>query len=165
MDRYKETFETWNKIASIYQDKFMNMDLYNETYDVKKNNPKASFAIMDCRQIDQLKTTYNGIIGGFCLPYLSDLDIVKLVADCSNLLSENGLIYLSFVEGDPKKSDYQVNNNGDRVYFYFYQLDTIKKLLTDNNFVAIKVFYVEYKKSETGKDIHTILIAKKASTN
>jgi trans-aconitate methyltransferase len=33
MDRYKETFETWNKVASLYQDKFMNLDLYNETYD------------------------------------------------------------------------------------------------------------------------------------
>lgn len=211
MDRYKETFETWNKIASIYQDKFMHMNLYNETYDVvcdaitqpkakileigcgpgnitnyllskrpdfeilgtdiapnmielaKKNNPKASFTIMDCRQIDQLKTTYNGIVGGFCLPYLSDLDAAKLVTDCSNLLSENGLIYLSFVEGNPDKSDYQVSSSGDRVYFHFYQLDSIKKLLTDNNFVAIKVFYVEYKKSETEKDIHTILIAKKTS--
>src|SRR5690606_25663524 len=33
MDRYKETFETWDKMASLYQDKFMNLDLYNETYD------------------------------------------------------------------------------------------------------------------------------------
>ena len=103
----------------------------------KKNNPKASFTIMDCRQIDQLKTTYNGIVGGFCLPYLSDLDAAKLVTDCSNLLSENGLIYLSFVEGNPDKSDYQVSSSGDRVYFHFYQLDSIKKLLTDNNFCLL----------------------------
>ncbi len=33
MDTYKETFETWNKVASLYQDKFMDMDLYNDTYD------------------------------------------------------------------------------------------------------------------------------------
>lgn len=33
MDRYKETFETWNKLASLYQDKFMDLDLYNHTYD------------------------------------------------------------------------------------------------------------------------------------
>ncbi len=33
MDPYKTTFETWNKIASIYQDKFMDLDLYNDTYD------------------------------------------------------------------------------------------------------------------------------------
>ncbi len=33
MNNDNETFDTWNKIASIYQDKFMNLDLYNETYD------------------------------------------------------------------------------------------------------------------------------------
>lgn len=33
MDNYKETFETWNKIAKIYQDKFMDLNLYDETYD------------------------------------------------------------------------------------------------------------------------------------
>ena len=33
MDKYKETFETWNKIADIYQDKFMDLNLYDETYD------------------------------------------------------------------------------------------------------------------------------------
>lgn len=34
MDRYQNTFDTWNKLASMYQDKFMDMDLYNDTYDV-----------------------------------------------------------------------------------------------------------------------------------
>jgi 2-polyprenyl-3-methyl-5-hydroxy-6-metoxy-1,4-benzoquinol methylase len=33
MDSYKITFETWNKIASIYQAKFMDLDLYDDTYD------------------------------------------------------------------------------------------------------------------------------------
>lgn len=34
MDKYKETFETWNNVASMYHDKFMDLDLYNDTYDV-----------------------------------------------------------------------------------------------------------------------------------
>ena len=33
MNRYKTTFETWDKLASQYQDKFMNLDLYDDTYD------------------------------------------------------------------------------------------------------------------------------------
>jgi 2-polyprenyl-3-methyl-5-hydroxy-6-metoxy-1,4-benzoquinol methylase len=33
MDKYQETFETWNKIANLYEDKFMNLNLYDETYD------------------------------------------------------------------------------------------------------------------------------------
>ena len=34
MDKYKETFQTWNKVASLYQEKFMDLDLYNDTYDI-----------------------------------------------------------------------------------------------------------------------------------
>ncbi len=45
MDKYIETFTTWNDMALLYQDKFMNIDLYNESYDficryINKNNAK-----------------------------------------------------------------------------------------------------------------------------
>ena len=212
MDRYKETFETWNKVSSLYQDKFMDLDLYNETYDficnnvikdnpklleigcgpgnitkyllskrpdfdifgidiapnmiklAKKNNPTARFAIMDSRQIDDIKTKFDGIVCGFCLPYLSQTDSLKLITDCYNLLNENGLIYFSFVEGEPSKSDFQIGSNGDRSYFYFHNLNDLKTQLFENNFDEFKIFKLDYKKSETEIDIHTILTARKKTT-
>jgi 2-polyprenyl-3-methyl-5-hydroxy-6-metoxy-1,4-benzoquinol methylase len=208
-NRYKETFETWNKVASLYQDKFMDLDLYNSTYDficsslektnskileigcgpgniskyllskrpdfdilgidiapnmielAKKNNPNASFAIMDSRNIDELKTKFEGIICGFCLPYLSNEDSQKLIANSSNLLKENGLIYISFVEGDPSKSGFQIGSSGDRCYFYFHHLENLKTMLIENKFDNLKIFKLEYQKSDNEIDIHTILIAKK----
>lgn len=44
-DRIKETIETYNDAAKAYQDKFMNMNLYNDTYDtfcdlITKSNAK-----------------------------------------------------------------------------------------------------------------------------
>lgn len=212
MDRYKETFETWNKVASRYRDMFMDLDLYDDTYDficdsvskdnakileigcgpgnitkyllserpdfdifgidiapnmivlAKNNNPTASFAIMDSRQIDEIKTKYDAIVCGFCLPYLSQTDSRKLITDCYNLLNENGLIYISFVEGDPIKSDFQIGSSGDRIYFYFHNLDDLKTQLIENRFGELKTFKVEYKKTETQIDIHTILTAKKKTT-
>ena len=197
MDRYKETFETWNKIATLYQDRFMNLDLYNDTYDficnsiarenakileigcgpgnitkyllserpdfdifgidiapnmielAKKNNPSASFAIMDSRQISNIETKYDGIICGFCLPYLSHSDCEKLISDCYTLLNENGLLYISFVEGDPGKSDFQVGSSGDRLFFYFHLLDDLKTQLLKNKFYDITVFKVKYIRSAT----------------
>lgn len=213
MDRYKETFATWNKVASLYQDKFMDLDLYNDTYDffcnlitndeaklleigcgpgnitkyilarrpdfnvfgidiapnmielAKKNNPTASFAIMDCRQISGLETKYDGIVCGFCLPYLSQIDSKTFISDCNNLLNENGQLYLSFVEGDPNKSDFQVGSSGDRTYFYYYNLDDLTEQLEKNSFEQIKVFKVDYKKAENKIDKHTILTAKKKTTS
>ena len=170
MDSYKETFETWNKLASLYQEQFMNLSLYNETYDficqsittqnaqlldigcgpgnitqyllsvrpdfnifgidiapnmielAKKNNPTARFAIMDCRHINALKTKYDGIICGFCLPYLSHTDSRPFITSCSHLLNKDGLLYISFVEGDPALSGFQVGSGGHRSYFYLYNL-------------------------------------------
>jgi len=212
MDRYKETFETWDKVALLYQDKFMDLDLYNDTYDficntisndkaelleigcgpgnitkyllskrpdfdilgidiasnmielAKRNNPSARFAVMDSRQISKLTTKYDGIVCGFCLPYLSQTDSVKLISDCYLLLKENGLLYLSFVEGDPTKSGFLVAGSGDRMYFQFHNSDDLTKLLTENNFDNLKISRVEFKKSENKKEIHTILTAKKKTT-
>lgn len=185
MDRYKETFDTWNTIASIYQDKFMKLDLYNDTYDficesvdkskakimeigcgpgnitkyllsqrpdfeifgidiapnmvelAKQNNPSAHFSVMDCREINKLDTKFDGIIGGFCLPYVSQTERKELISNAYNLLNDNGLIYLSFVEGDPDKSAFKVGGGG-RVYFNYHKLDDIETQLKDLNFINLK---------------------------
>lgn len=208
MDKYKETFDTWNNIASLYQDTFMDLDLYDDTYDficsfidktkakileigcgpgnitkyllskrpdfdifgidiapnmielAKRNNPTAHFAIMDCRQISKLNTKFDGIIGGFCLPYLSQTESKKLFFNSYELLNDNGLIYLSFVEGEPDKSEFKVGSGG-RVYFNYHKLDDIKKQLNQLKFEELKIFKVKYKISETEFDIHTILTARK----
>ncbi|UJH90895.1 class I SAM-dependent methyltransferase [Antarcticibacterium sp. 1MA-6-2] len=154
MDKYQETFETWNKIADLYQDKFMDMDLYNESYGLfcnsipsnakileigcgpgnitkyllskspdfeimgvdvapkmvelaRINNPSASFKVMDGRRIADLKERYHGIICGFFLPFLSETDTEKFITDAHNLLLKNGLLYLSFAEGNPADSGFK----------------------------------------------------------
>jgi ubiquinone/menaquinone biosynthesis C-methylase UbiE len=208
MDRYNETFETWNKVASLYQDKFMELDLYNESYDLicdsiaeknakilevgcgpgnitryllskrpefdihgidiapnmielaRKNNPKASFEVMDCRNISKINQLHDAIICGFCLPYLSPSDSRAFINDCSCLLKDNGLFDISFVEGNPENSGFQTGSSGDRTYFYFYKLDDLRSVLNENNFELIRIFKVDYPKTDS-KDIHTILLAQK----
>lgn len=208
MDKYKETFNTWNNIAAVYQDKFMNLTLYNKSYNyicktitkqnaklleigcgpgnitkyllsqrpdfnifgidiapnmvelAKKNNPTAHFTVMDSRQINLLNEKYDGIIVGFCLPYLSTTESNELISASYNLLNKNGLIYLSFVEGNPENSDFKVGSGG-RVYFHYHQLNELKKQLTKTTFNQLKTFKVKYKTSETTFDTHTILTAKK----
>ena len=209
MDRYQETFETWNKVAKLYQEKFMNLDFYNTSYDffcnsikqenakvleigcgpgnitqyllnkkpdldiygidvapnmvelAQKNNPSARFEEMDCRTLDNLQTKFNAVISGFCLPYLSQKDCQKLIADSSELLHDNGIIYLSFVEGDPLKSDFQIGSSGNRTYFYFHRLEEIEQHLRANQFEKIRSFKVPYPKTASEIETHTIIIAKK----
>ncbi len=209
MDTYQETFDTWNKVAKLYQDKFMDLDLYDDTYDTfcedvnienatileigcgpgnitkyllnkrpdfrvegidispnmielaKANNPTADFKVMDSREIDKLHSKFDGIICGFCLPYLSEFDSSKLVKDCGNLLNGKGILYISFVEGEYSKSGFQTASSGDRTYFYFHTLDNLTKELTTNNFEAIKILNKNFKKSIATEEVHTIIIARK----
>lgn len=44
MNRYQTTFATWDKIAVLYQQHFMNFDLYNDTYDTFCNEIKTTGA-------------------------------------------------------------------------------------------------------------------------
>ena len=209
MDKYQETFQTWNKVAKIYQEKFMNLDLYNDSYDTfldlifktnasvleigcgpgnitkyllskkanlkikgidvsesmielaRENNPTAEFEIMDCREIDSLNKKNDAIICGFCIPYLSESDCLKLLTDCNRLLNDSGILYLSFVAGDYKNSGYISGSSGDRTYFYYHNLDNLEKVLKANNFKTNKMLLKNYIKADGTAEVHTILIAKK----
>ncbi|WCL47639.1 class I SAM-dependent methyltransferase [Leptospira sp. GIMC2001] len=47
-DKYLETFETWNNMADLYQEKFMNLSIYDETYDfICENLTKSQAKILD----------------------------------------------------------------------------------------------------------------------
>ena len=208
MDKYQTTFETWNKVAQLYQDKFMDLDLYNDTYDLlcqaittknpslleigcgpgnitnyllskrpdfqikgidvapnmvklaQQNNPAAVFEQMDCRMIDQLAEKFDAIVCGFCLPYLSKTDAAKLVKDCASLLNNNGILYLSTIEGDYARSGYQTGSTGDQTYVYYYPQDFLKELLKSCNFELTDLLQKSYPAAEESDQIHIILIAK-----
>ena len=118
----------------------------------KVHNPTATFKVLDSRQIKDLETKDDGIICGFCLPYMSPTEGNELISNSYDLLNENGLIYLSFVEGDHNQSDFKVGAGG-RVYFQYHSLDTLKTQLIKMKFDEVETFKVEYKTSETEFDI------------
>lgn len=208
MDRYKETFDTWNNVALLYQEKFMALTLYNKTYDffcslidkpdakildigcgpgnitkylhsqrpdldisgidiapnmvelAKKNNPAARFTVMDCRKINNLVTEFDGIVSGFCLPYLSPTERKEFILNANRLLNNHGLLYLSFVEGKPHQSAFKTNSCG-RVFFNYIELSDLKSQLKAFKFEVLKKYTLPYKVSETAIEQHTILIARK----
>ncbi|MBL7923076.1 MAG: class I SAM-dependent methyltransferase [Bacteroidia bacterium] len=212
MNPEKETFETWNKMAALYQEKFMEQELYNDSYRafcdaVKKpdarildlacgpgnitryllqrrpgyrvegidiapnmvtlaqeNNPAARFSVMDCRDLYRLEAGYDGIICGFALPYLSEQECGKLISDAYRLLQPQGVLYLSFVEGDPAASGYKSSSSGDRVYFNFHDLKLVTRQLLQAGFETPALLKVPYPRPEAPGEMHTVLIAGKGST-
>ncbi|MBL7931963.1 MAG: class I SAM-dependent methyltransferase [Bacteroidia bacterium] len=208
MNPYQETFNTWNKIAKLYEEKFMHLDLYNQTYDAfcdaipehanvleigcgpgnitkyilnrrpdlrlegtdisenmiglaSKNNPTAEFYVMDCRDLDKNQSQYSAILCGFCIPYLLENDCRKFIKNCSEKILPGGLLYLSFVEGDPEQSGFISGSSGDRTYFSYYKADEIEKTLSQNSFHLVKTVDLPYQKNNGEKEIHKILLSEK----
>ncbi len=210
MDRTKQAVEIFNRRAGDYQDKFMDFDLYNDTFDafcemlpgrtanvldiacgpgnitkylLKKrfdlkilgidlsenmirlagiNNPTAEFKLMDCRDIGLLYEKYEGIMCGFCLPYLSKEESVKLISDAAKLLNKEGVIYISIMEGDYKNSGLQKSSDGkDEMYRYFHQEDYLTQALKESGFKTIHIERKDFPTQDGTKPSDLIIIGKK----
>ena len=90
------------------------------------NCPEAAFEVMDCRNLNQLNQRYDGVIAGFCLPYLNPEEAGQLISDISQLLNEGGLLYLSTIEGEREKSGMRKGSTGDELFQYYYTADDLQ---------------------------------------
>ncbi|KMQ60217.1 hypothetical protein ACM46_18515 [Chryseobacterium angstadtii] len=211
MDKYTETFNTWNSVAGLYAGKFMDLDLYDDTYDAfaaaiakedarilelgcgpgnitryllnrnpswqieavdmapnmialaEKLNTRARFRVMDVRNISMIATagTYNGIICGFCIPYLDQGEVEKLIGDAYRLLAPGGILYCSFEEGDYEQSGFLTGSSGDRVYFYYYAATELAEMIRHGSFRLTDTFSKAYINNDESVATHVIMIARK----
>ena len=210
MNSYKTTFQTWDKLANAYQDKFMSLNLYNDTYDMfceliekpnatifeigcgpgnitkylltkkpdfkidaidvspnmiklaKENNPAANFSVLDCREIGKISKKYDGIVCGFCMPYLSKADVGKLISDSTNLLNRGGILYFSAIEDDYNKSTFESSSDGQHKMFIFYHEERyLQHYLLKNDFEIVTVKRIKYPKAATETATHIIFVARK----
>lgn len=198
----------FNKQAKAYEEKFMYLDLYNDTYDAlcdllhdtasvldvgcgpgnisrylfskrpglqvhgidiasnmvdlaRANNPSGCFGVMDCREISTLGRTYDAIVCGFCLPYLSQPETESFLTSATNLLQPGGLLYLSVIEGDRNYSRSQASADGQHTtMIHYYSESFLSSLLEPQAMKPVFVQRKEYRdKSESSS--HLILTFKK----
>ncbi|MBJ2176456.1 methyltransferase domain-containing protein [Aureibaculum sp. A20] len=203
--------QTYNSSAKNYQDKFMEMDLYNDTFIqfcdlikvdnakifeiasgpgnitkylrsirpkfqikgidlapnmiklAKINNPEVDFKRMDCRNINEIKESFDAIMCGFCMPYLTKDECSKLIQDCSNLLNTNGILYISTMEDDYEKSGLEATSfsGKNQVYIYYHQADFIEKQLDKSGFEIVNLIRKKYPETDGTFLTDMIFIVKK----
>lgn len=209
IDKTKIAVDVFNKLANLYQDKFMDVSLYHDTFDVfcnavekqnakvlelacgpgnitkymlfkrpdfrllgtdlapnmidlaRINNPNASFQLLDSRDIQTLNETYDAMMCGFILPYLSKEETEQLIINASLILHQGGIIYISTMEDDYNKSGYKKGSTGDEIYMYFHQANYLKEILKKNGFEIIDERRKKYQMQENIDTVDLILIAKK----
>jgi predicted TPR repeat methyltransferase len=104
----------------------------------KINNPGAEFYVMDCREIIRLNKKYDGIMCGFCLPYLSKAEAIILIKDAAGLLNPGGLIYISTMEDNNSNSGYRKGSTGDEIFMNYHEESYLCAALEENGFKVIK---------------------------
>lgn len=210
MNRNQNTIQTWDKLAQNYQDKFMDITLYDASYDLfceaianenatileigsgpgnitryllhkhpkytilatdvapsmvdlaQKNNPSAKFQVLDARDINQIQQKFDAVMCGFCMPYLSKEESIRLIQDSYNLLNDDGILYFSVIENDYGKSENQTSSDGQfTMHVYYHQADYLQTALKECSFETIHLLRIEYPKPNDIIDTHLIFIVRK----
>lgn len=208
MDKTKIAVDIFNKLASAYQAKFMDVSLYHDTFDMfcsaikkydaellelacgpgnitqyllskqpdfkilgtdlapnmielaKINNPSAQFQLLDSRKIKDLNKTYDAIMCGFILPYLSKEEAIQLIKDSALILNKNGVIYISTMEDDYSSSGLKKGSTGDEIYMHYHQADYLTEALMQSGFSMIDTQRKTYSAADNTPVVDLILIAK-----
>ena len=105
----------------------------------KENNPTATFEVMDSRNISIVNKEFDAIICGFCTPYLSKADVIKLIIDMRAILKVGGTLYISTMEDEYNRSGFQTSSAGDQVYIHYHQFEHLEKNLESNGFEMVSV--------------------------
>jgi len=92
---------------------------------------------------------------------LSEEETATLICDSYGMLRPGGLLYLSFVEGDPAGSGYKVSSTGLRTYFYYHHEESLRQQLAGSGFGDIHAYWVPYTRAGGEEEMHTILTARK----
>lgn len=100
----------------------------------KESNPQLETRLMDARRMGDLQKQFDGIMCGFCLPYLSKEEAVRLIAVAAKRLNKGGVFYLSTMEGDYSKSGFETSSSGDKVFMHYHEEKYLREALDRSGF-------------------------------
>lgn len=125
-------------------------------------NPSAYFEVQDCRNLSFITNEIDGIIAGFCLPYFSEEEVESFLKEAHSKLTENGILYISFVHGNPTQSGFMTGSTGDSMYFYYHDEIIMREML---NQIGFEIKYDEeivFNPNPNRHEKHRIIIAQRA---
>jgi len=105
----------------------------------RKNLPNGHFELRDSRDINGFQQMFDVVVCGFCCPYLTMKEVGDLIASSRQILNNDGLLYLSTMEGDYQDSGYPENATDDRIFTYYHSAEFLKEQLTSNGFEVFKI--------------------------
>ncbi len=126
-------------------------------------NPQARFLEMDVRQLSKLDGKFDVVVAAFCLPYLSYSDLDNFFLGLKLLTNDEGLVYLSCMEGLQSQSGYEKTSftGNSELYIYYHQRQNLEEQLSSNGFVVEKFYTKDYPEADGSVTTDLIYIARK----
>lgn len=128
----------------------------------RSNNAHAEFQLLDARAIGSLGRSFDAIMCGFCLPYLTPNEAKTLIRDAAAALRPKGVLYLSTMEDDPEKSGFKPSSSGkgEAAYIQFYRADFLTDALYASGFTLLDLSRKVYT-GRNGEIVSDVLIVAK----
>lgn len=142
--------------------KITGIDLAPDMIAIAKSlNPEATFEVMDCREINKIDSKFDAVLCGFCLPYLSRQEAIKLITDSAVKLNAKGVIYISTMEDNNSKSGYVSGSTGDKIFMNYHECSYLTEALRNENFEVVYEKHLPLAADPENITKDLVLIAKK----
>jgi 2-polyprenyl-3-methyl-5-hydroxy-6-metoxy-1,4-benzoquinol methylase len=144
------------------ESRILAIDLAPKMIEIARNAlPDVDFRVMDVRAISEFQEKFDAVMCSFCLPFLSNEDAAKLIADCSALLNPSGVIYLSTMEGEENRAGFETTSfSGDsEIYFNYHRQKDLEDSFAKNGFEIRQVKLQDYIEPDGSVTTDMIFIA------
>lgn len=155
------TVTTWLK-SRLPKSKILATDVSLEMIEeAKKHLTSVDFEVLDAREINQVDGLFDGVFSGFCIPYLTKVDLDKFIESASRLLNNNGIFYLSCIEDNYSNSTIQTGSTGDSMPVHYYLEADLLELFELNGISHISTSRINYPLPTDANQIHLIVLGRK----
>ena len=126
----------------------------------KANVPKAEILSWDAKVIKAIGRKFDGVMASFIFPYLTKLEVIQFINDSTSILKEDGIIYISTMQGLNSESGYAGPSDGAQMYMNYHEVEYLEKAFIDCHFEIISSILqpYDYGADNSGTDI--IIIGK-----
>ena len=125
----------------------------------EQNCPSGIFAVKDCRALHEIAGEFDGLISGFCFPYLSKNDVAVFMAQARRLLRTDGYLYISTMEDSDQRTGFDTNASGDQVFINYHHFDHLKDLLTKHSFKIVEFERMQYPVPDSDPNVDLFIYA------
>lgn len=106
----------------------------------KKNIPKGKFLLMDMRDLNFLKESFDAVWSHFSILHIPKKDIAQVFSECERVIKKNGLFFIAVSLGkDTEGFEDEWLKKGNKTFFHVISKNSLKKYLERSGFTVISL--------------------------